>query len=200
MKKFSVFLALFILMFSMNWVIFESGNGREGEEHTLIQNMLYYFVGGTLSTEHYSEREVIHLHDVKVLVQLALLLMIIFLGASISSAYNESRITIQKGLIKGGILCLVLTCILALTLLNFSASFTAFHELVFMNDYWLLPADSTLLQLFPESFFVTATEQIILYSGTFSILCIAWGLRIPGNKKWQNTKLPSIQHRRARTA
>ena len=53
----------------------------------------------------------------------------------------------------------VLAVVLALEILSltggFDRLFVAFHEAVFSNDFWLLPADSGLIRLFPETYFMS---------------------------------------------
>lgn len=184
MKRFFLFIPLFILLLSVNIVIFSSDNQKQEQEQGIIENMLQYFLGGSLQVEWFSEKEVLHLEDVRTLVQMSLFLMILFLLASIVGTWHESRAQIRREIFVGGVLGILVTGLLGLTLANFSPSFIAFHEIFFRNDYWLLPADSTLIQLFPESFFIKAVERILLYSGIFSILCIVVGLKIYRKQKW----------------
>ena len=44
--------------------------------------------------------------------------------------------------------------------LDFTGWFTAMHRMAFSNDLWLFDASSPLIQMMPESFFVSAAELI----------------------------------------
>jgi len=185
--RFSFCIPFIILLLSLNLVIFDQAfYQREmpqyAEYESEVTNLLQYFKGHELTTENFSERESIHLQDVRNLIWLSLLVGALLAIPVFYSLRTDAAAVIQKQFLKGGLYGIALTALLALTLLFFSQAFTAFHQILFTNDYWLLPADSTLIQMFPQEFFIAATKQILLYSFVFSILSIVVGAERPRRK------------------
>jgi len=149
------------------------------------KNLLQYFLGAELSTEKYSEREVLHMKDVRNLVWISLsITSILSILLLIGVKKTKQR---KKEFILGGILTTILVLALIVALFTFSISFPAFHKILFTNNYWLLPADSLLIQMFPERFFIESIKQIILYSFTLSLLSIIIGILLPGEKNDKRT-------------
>ena len=185
--KFSFFLPLLIIFLSTNLLIFDqSFYKQERTNYELynqeIDNLLEYFTGGELDKENYSEEEILHLADVKKLIWISLALLC--LGAILMgiSFLKDTKEHCQKECVKRGIYTVILIILLSFTFFNFSSAFTIFHKILFTNNYLLLPAESLLIQMFPERFFIESTKQIILYSLIFSILCIGIGC-LPRSKK-----------------
>ena len=182
MKKFYYFIPLFILLFSVNFFIFnEDVYNSEYEDE--VSNLLDYFKYGELDEEKYTGEEVIHLYDVRKLIQASLAVMFFLAFVIIITMLRESREVIRYGLIRGGVFGVVLTLVASLVLLNFTSAFTKFHELLFTNDYWMLASDTLLIQMFPESFFYGAVVHIVLYSIIFSLVSIVLGVKIPKEGK-----------------
>jgi len=186
MKKFYYFIPLFILLLSLNLLIFNQDFYAEQVDPLYeedVSNLLDFFKGGELDTESYTDVEVVHLYDVLLLVKASLAVMLFMIFTILVTSLRESKRVIRKGLINGGIGGLVLTVAFSLLLLNFSSSFLKFHELFFTNDFWMLSSDTLLIQMFPESFFYAAVVHIIFYSLTFSFFSIVLGIRIPKEEK-----------------
>jgi len=184
--KCSLAIPFFILLFSINLLIFDQEfYAQEMPQYESYkeqqQNLLSYFQGTELNTESYSEREIFHLKDVRNLIWASWLLLFLLL---IPIFFSKN---IKKELYKGGIYTIILTLLLTLTLLSFSTFFTFFHKILFTNDLWLLPANSILIQMFPQEFFIESTKQILLYTFIFSLLCIVLGHKIPGEKHGKRT-------------
>jgi integral membrane protein (TIGR01906 family) len=101
---------------------------------------------------YFTMREVIHMKDVKNLVRLSLILMalcsIIFVLILI---YTEDK----KSFLKHSSFVSILVILLFITaaFLNFDKVFIIFHKIFFRNDFWLLPENSKLIEMFPEVFF-----------------------------------------------
>ncbi len=188
--KCALALPFFILLLSINLLIFDqefyATEMPQYESYMEQQeNLLYYFQGAELQKENYSEREILHLKDVRNLIWSSWILIFLLLIPIIYSSFKKKDL--KKELYKGGIYTLVLTFLLGLALLSFSSSFTLFHELLFTNDLWLLPADSLLIQMFPQEFFIESTKQILLYSFIFSLFIIIVGYKVPGEKHGKRT-------------
>jgi integral membrane protein (TIGR01906 family) len=135
----------------------------------------------------FNERELVHLKDVRDLIQLdylvkggSLLLMITCVLLLFLICRVGWRI-IVKGLLWGSIVTLCLVVGLAFwALFGFERFFLLFHVVSFSNEYWMLnPATDYLIKLFPEGFFYDAAmfgfgtvmlEALLLAGVAFVIL------------------------------
>jgi integral membrane protein (TIGR01906 family) len=113
----------------------------------------------------FNKRELIHLEDVRSLIQLdywvwrgAFLLMVICALALFFGLRAGWRILV-RGLFWGSCITMGLMVILALwAFFGFEQFFILFHWVSFANEYWMLdPARDYLIRLFPEGFFYDAT-------------------------------------------
>jgi integral membrane protein (TIGR01906 family) len=113
----------------------------------------------------FNERELIHLEDVRSLIQLdyrvqrgTFLLMVMCALALFFGLRAGWRILV-RGLFWGSCITIGLMVILALwALFGFERFFILFHWVSFANEYWMLdPARDYLIRLFPEGFFYDAT-------------------------------------------
>ncbi|MSR86397.1 DUF1461 domain-containing protein [Candidatus Woesearchaeota archaeon] len=186
--KFSFLIPLIIIFLSLNLMVFNQDFYKQEmanyeQYQNPVNNLLDYFKGNSLDTEYYSEKEVSHLNDVRNLIWLSWVVIVLLCIPLVYSLLKDKKEHIRKQMLMGGIYSLILTILFSLTLISFSSSFTTFHEIIFTNNNWLLPASSTLIQMFPQEFFLQSTVQIVLYSLIFSLLCIVLGLKIPGEEK-----------------
>jgi integral membrane protein (TIGR01906 family) len=113
----------------------------------------------------FNERELIHLEDVRGLIQLdywvqrgAFILMVMCVLALFFGLRAGWRILV-KGLFWGSCITIGVMVFLALwALFGFERFFILFHLVSFANEYWMLdPARDYLIRLFPEGFFYDAT-------------------------------------------
>jgi integral membrane protein (TIGR01906 family) len=147
-----------------------------------LSNLFNFFQEGEeLNFEIFSEREILHLNDVKnIILKILLILNILFiLTFSIIAyfMYNKDYHSISFAFIIGGILSLVLSLsIIILSFFSFESFFIRFHELFFSNNLWLLPSDSTLIRMFSQTFFYNITKRIILNSVFLSCFIIVLGV------------------------
>jgi integral membrane protein (TIGR01906 family) len=162
---------ILIILLSLNIVIFDK-DFYEKEmpvyNETEVTNLQHYFLFQDLNTNNYSEKEISHLNDVRNLIHLSWLIILIQILI---------LIFVKKEFFYGGLFSLIFILLLSLTLLSFQDSFTAFHEILFTNDNWLLPENSALIQLFPESFFQECFKQIIFIDIIFSLLSMIIGYK-----------------------
>lgn len=108
----------------------------------------------------YSEQEITHLHEIKVLLKNSLdALMISILFFIIASSVLKKRVLINNYLYG---LMLTLMIILLLFLFKFDFIFIKFHEIFFTGTNWLLPETSLLIKQFPKEYFIKITFKIIL--------------------------------------
>ncbi len=148
---------------------FEKNNVYEKipEADLMAEDLMLYFLDKNeqlLFQEEYSEREMIHLSDVKELFQKEILLLFIVSIAFI--ALLAVQFLLGERLIKtvflGSIITIIVSSLLSLSGLFFSKSFATFHNIFFSNDYWLLPEGSILITLFPQQFFADFFVHFII--------------------------------------
>ena len=119
----------------------------------------------------YSQREILHMKDVKNLVQLTysiqiwgflLLSCLIILGVLSKKSRNLSNAVdlISWG---GGLTLAISAVIGVLSLFGFQRLFLFFHLVSFDNDLWILdPRRDYLIMMFPQGFFFDATVIIVV--------------------------------------
>jgi len=162
---------IIILLISLNLVIFDKDFYQKEMpvyNETEVTNLQHYFLFQDLNTDNYSEKEISHLKDVRNLIHLSWLIILILIII---------LIFVKKEFFYGGLFSLIFILLLSLTLLSFQDSFVTFHELLFTNDNWLLPENSTLIQLFPENFFHECFKQVIFIDIIFSLLSMVIGYK-----------------------
>jgi integral membrane protein (TIGR01906 family) len=133
----------------------------------------------------FNERELIHLGDVRSLiqrdywVQRGIFLLMIICALILFFGFKSGWRTLVRSLYWGSVITLGLMIFLALwALFGFERFFILFHLISFSNQYWMLnPATDYLIRLFPEGFFYDAAllgfGVVILE--TLIIGGIAWG-------------------------
>ena len=130
----------------------------------------YFNKDDKLEVGFFNEKEILHLKDVKhlinksiILFYLILILLIIF-------------ITINKDFSKvffySGILLVLIPLILLF--FDFNSVFIKFHEIFFNNNLWLLnPETDNLIKLFPEQFFIDFVKKTFINSAIIGLLLFA---------------------------
>jgi len=109
----------------------------------------------------FNERELVHLQDVKSLIQLdywvqrGFLAFIVICGFVLLLWLGSRWWILVRGLFWGSLATLALMVVLALwAIFGFEQLFLLFHLVSFSNEFWILnPAKDYLIMLFPESFF-----------------------------------------------
>ena len=87
----------------------------------------------------------------------------------------------------GGWACLAVPVVLAIAgLADFDALFTAFHGVFFEAETWIFPADSLLIELFPERFWVTAGAALALLVAVQGV-----ALWLTGRARWRAASIKS---------
>ena len=116
----------------------------------------------------YSEREVQHMVDVKVLMThlfeagwAALGYLLLFLAAAALLLKRQAPRALAASFLRASLMVGALAVILGLIgLADFDAAFRQFHLLFFTNDLWQLSSQDRLIQLFPQGFFADTTLLI----------------------------------------
>jgi integral membrane protein (TIGR01906 family) len=137
----------------------------------------------------YNERELSHMHDVKVVTQGALkfwyVTVVLMVGLGTWARYGKPRRhgagkwwqTFREGLRRGGWLMIGLVVVIALFgAIAFWQLFALFHALFFKGDTWLFEYSDTLIRLFPLQFW----QDAFLWAGVIAVggaLGLALGLK-----------------------
>lgn len=138
----------------------------------------------------FEEKEIIHLHDVKMLFSKGFFIRnISVIITLISMIYLY--VYDKKKLFKGLILCAtipvsIILILFVFLLLDFNKYFTYFHLVLFDNDLWLLnPNTDILIQMYPLQFFTSIAYKIIFLFIFQLILVFSVGIYF--NKKTKNS-------------
>lgn len=117
----------------------------------------------------FNEQEMVHMDDVRALLNLALTLrnsaVLLFLIALVYLLKNN-KMALIKGLFYGSTIALVIILVIGgIFTVNFDGAFTLFHQLFFTNDLWLMdPKTDLLIWIVPGPFFFNLIERMVLYA------------------------------------
>ena len=151
-------------------------SNRNLEELNIITEDLFIYLNHKederILKPYFNGMEIEHMKDVKelfrkghILKDLSLVISIIAISLSI----GNKKMKMENGIFKGLFIWWILMIILFLfTLLDFNRCFTYFHLIFFDNDLWLLnPETDLLIQMLPESFFISIFKRILLSFSLF---------------------------------
>ena len=119
----------------------------------------------------FKPREVLHMADVKRLVQWVYVLCLVsgvYLLAATAWGFTSQRGQFvpglaQRGLWGGGLTLGLVVAVGLFALIGFDSLFLKFHQLSFANDFWLLdPRTDYLLLLFPQGFWFDVTMRVVV--------------------------------------
>ena len=125
-----------------------------------------------LNTSWFTEKDILHMKDVRTLYNVSFYTMIFFIAVFIISTilimvlYKNHIMfyitrTFNKTLLAFIVSIIVLSGIISY---NFNSFWIKFHQLLFSNDLWLLsPDESNLIKMVPEEFFISLITTIILH-------------------------------------
>jgi len=112
----------------------------------------------------FNDREVTHMEDVQALIQWFLRLQLVAAAVVVvriaaGLVFDRSPGPIGREMLwSTGLMVALVVLVGVLSLLDFDALWTRFHQIAFRNDLWLLdPTRDYLIMLFPEPFWFTAT-------------------------------------------
>lgn len=191
-----IFLPIFILLQIINTSVFnikfydkkykeygiEKITGKNSEELIVVtEDLLNYLKEEELELEYkelYSNRDIIHLVDVKYLFQKGFIirkLSFILSVFSIIFLYFKDKRYLYKSTFYSSIISIILMLLIfVFSYIDFDKLFTYFHLALFDNDYWILdPEKDFLIKLFPEGFFIDIFGKItLLFIGVMAIILI----------------------------
>ena len=141
---------------------FQSKEVVDSESKGLIS---YLCCGGNVDEDFFTEKEILHMKDVKNLIKLAqiqlLMQAVVITICTFLLVTKKAYKILFNSLIWGSIVSIASVLVLGLSShINFDFAFLKFHQLLFNNDLWLLPADSNLIKLFPAQFFADFANRI----------------------------------------
>jgi integral membrane protein (TIGR01906 family) len=121
-------------------------------------------------TPIYNQRELDHMHDVKVLVQQMLVAWWIvgigLVGMGFWAWRSGWLRSFWSSIARGGFLTVaILVGILLLVMVSFNALFTAFHRIFFEGDTWIFLYSDTLIRLFP----LPLWQDAFIFMGVFAL-------------------------------
>ena len=172
-----IFYNCFNLNFYKNFYLREnlapSINTTDDELINNTTNLLEYLTNkAELNTTWFSEKDILHMKDVRVLYNVSFNLMIFFIIIFILSTIlialvykNYAMFYITKTFNKTLLAFILLVIVLAgIISYNFTSFWIKFHQLLFAHDLWLLsPEESNLIKMVPEQFFISLITTIILH-------------------------------------
>jgi len=119
----------------------------------------------------FKEKEILHMDDVRVIVQfiskaeiIGLLVLAFIIGLTAVTWTRGGRVALSHTLSRGAILTSALVVISGiLTYTSFDSLFLTFHEVTFNNNFWELdPRTDHLIQMFPFGFWYDAMLTLAL--------------------------------------
>jgi integral membrane protein (TIGR01906 family) len=142
---------------------------------------LFFFGSKSL----FNERELRHLVDVSLAVQVFFLLSCVVIVALLLLAYfSFGQVTIRKllrhGILLGSYLTIGLAVgIVVMAVVNWDFFFTTFHALLFADGTWVFEYSDTLIRLFPEQFWFDAAIVVGGIAVGLALLTIFTVPRLP---------------------
>lgn len=143
----------------------------------------------------YTDRELMHMEDVKVVTQIAYLVLVIVGAITLAlsvwmSRRPEWRKVFQQGIFNGAALTLgLVVMIVAGAVIAWDVFFTSFHQMFFADGTWVFLFSDTLIRLFPEQFWFDAALVIGTLTVTGAVVMIFLISRLrPGKETQEGTK------------
>ena len=127
----------------------------------------------------FTEREISHMGDVRSVIAGFVVAWAIALGLLLLAAAPLRRFggrgAVRAALARGGVLTFLLIALVGfVVLIDFEGFFGAFHGVFFEGDSWRFDDNDTLLQLYPETFWIVASAVIValtlLQAGALALL------------------------------
>ena len=136
------------------------------------EELIAYFNSGQelVVAAYFSEREVIHLADVKNLIKFfyriqeaTLLYVILYITLGFLLRKKHWWVRLRKGLFWGSCLTLIIFAAVGIALAaDFDGLFTRFHEVSFNNLYWLMHPSDLIAKMYPDEFFFVASIYVVI--------------------------------------
>src|SRR3989344_2094342 len=156
--------------------VYESFNSKEIVDNQSKKLIGYLCCGKELDRDFFTEREILHLSDVKKIITLNQAASVLFVSLVLAGFIILILKTNEKEFVKTILVSSTIT-ILSIVFLRFSTfinfvnvdqAFLQFHYLAFDNDLWQLPESANLIKLFTQQFFVNFANRIAIQTLTIS--------------------------------
>lgn len=171
----NVFGILKIFSFDLNFYKDHFTSTEISESRILyVENVYGFLQDKELISADFTKSEYEHLNDVKIIFNIVYIVfwisLFLFLGIGVYLIFMSKSFVFLNWLLFWSLVSLLLMLILiALIVLDFGSAFNFFHELFFPQWNRSFPANSLLIQLFPESFFVSISRYIFLTISGISV-------------------------------
>jgi len=157
--------------------VYENFDSREVVNFEAKELINFYCCDSQLSPTFYSQREILHLMDVKNLINLVNLYLYVLIWSALTCLVYVIHKKAFKFSAHNLNVAALITIISIISLwffskLNFDSIFVNFHQLTFSNNYWLLPKEANLIKLFPPQFFVDFANQVALQTITMAAIIL----------------------------
>ena len=186
MKAISYFIFIFfapaLILLNFNFLVFNSAFYKsqfkklnvyeEFESREIVDNQSdgligYLCCGKNLDENFFTERERLHLSDVKKIITLnqaaaVLLGGLVLVGLIILILKRDEKEFAKTIMGASAITVFALILLWLSALFNFDWFFLKFHFLAFDNDLWQLSEGANLIKLFPQRFFVNFANRIAI--------------------------------------
>ncbi len=161
-----------ILLLSFKLTLFEINYSSKSPD---AKNVIDYLKNKAQLNDNFSEREKLHLKDVKSIIN-KISLIFYFLLTIYGLLLFNIKPNIQKTVLKAGKLSLfVIVGLLILIVAFFKPIFISMHYILFRNNLWLLPKGSLLLDIYPLSFFHKFAILFLIQAFLLSLAIILIG-------------------------
>jgi len=177
-----IFFTPALILLNFNFLVFNSAFYKsqfkklnvyeEFESREIVDNQSdglidYLCCGKNLDENFFTERERLHLSDVKKIITLnqaaaVLLGGLVLVGLIILILKRDEKEFAKTIMGASAITIFALSSLWVLAILNFDRVFLRFHFLAFDNDLWQLPESANLIKLFPQQFFVNFANRIAI--------------------------------------
>jgi len=158
--------------------------GKDKVDNVTKEMFGYLKNDNNITTDFFSERDKLHLIDVKDLISLAiftyyiLIIVIVFLFAILLYCSRDDIIlSLGKVSLYTGSVAWVFGLLFLLFRAWFEKAFHIFHEMAFSNDYWLMnPEADNLINLFKPPFFYDITKGILTRTLAYASVLVLAGI------------------------
>ena len=139
----------------------------------------------------FNDREVAHMEDVQALIQFFLRMQLIAAAVVVvrlafAIVVDRSAVPLGRDMLwSTGLMVALVILVGVLSLLDFDALWTRFHQIAFRNDLWQLdPNSDYLIMLFPEPFWFAATIRMATSVALQTALVALLGVGFVLSPRW----------------
>jgi len=127
----------------------------------------YFKDKNNFDPNYFSGQAILHLRDVKKLINLVEVSTLILTGVLlISSSYlvfKKKLHFLKNAFLYGSIATFIISLIFTILLVfSFQNAFLLFHKIAFTNNLWLFNESDNLIKLFPIAFFAVFTKKLLI--------------------------------------